>query len=122
MRGIFALVLSATPLPAFAVQTDTATPLQDLDCAIWASSIAATTTDKEMLIGIATLAGYFIGRYEAAVKDDIDEAMFARSTKMTESELAALNAPCQARARTYGSRLTALGARIVAASQASKTS
>ena len=71
-----------------------------------------------MLIGVATLGGYFIGRYEAATKNDIDEAMVARSTTMEASDLAALNAPCQARAKVYGDRLTVLGARIIAAAQA----
>lgn len=116
----FAVALAVTPAMSVAGASDAATPAQDLDCAVWAANLAGSTSDKQMLMGAATLNGYFTGRYEATTQTDIDDAMFARSTTMTDAEMPAIERMCQARAKRYGDRLTILGKRIVAEAEAQK--
>lgn len=94
-----------------------ATPAQDLDCAIWASHVAGTTDDPQRLQGVSAILGYFIGRYESAQAENIDDAMMARSLVLTTGDIAALNDRCEARAVTYGNRLIALGQRMVEAAR-----
>ncbi len=115
MRRLFAVAMVAIPpVAATAAQTDIAAPAQDLDCAIWASMAAGSTTDKDALLGIGTTMGYFVGRYEMAVGQDIDEAMMVRTPQITSDKLPELQQVCQARMRKFGERLVVLGQRMQA--------
>lgn len=109
-----AAALASVHTAAPAAASDSATPAQDLDCAIWASMVAGSTTDKDALVGIASIMGYFIGRYETAVGDDIDEAMMARTPQVAAGDLTGLQTTCQARMLRFGQRLVALGDRMQA--------
>ena len=112
LRLFAAGVVALTPIAATAAPTDTATPAQDLDCAIWASMAAGSTTDKDALVGIGSTMGYFVGRYEMASGADIDEAMIARTPQINSDNLPELQRVCQARMQEFGQRLVVLGERL----------
>ena len=108
-------VLGLAASGASAQLADNASPEQDLDCAIWASAIAGTTEDKNILVGIGPVMGYFIGRYEGQTGKDIDEPMIARAPQIKPEDLSALDKLCQPRMKLFGQRLVTLGNRLQAA-------
>ena len=114
VRLALAAALALAPVAATAAQSDNATPAQNLDCAIWASIVIGNSDDEAVTSGLGMILGYFIGLYEAATGNDIDEAMVARASVITETELEALDTTCSARMVAYGERLGALGSRMQA--------
>lgn len=117
IRAAGAAVLLSAGVPASATISDTATAAEDLDCAIWASAIAGSTNDKDVLLGIGPMLGYFLGRYEARTGTDIDDPMIARAREISQEDLAALDKACQPRMMRFGKRLVDIGNRMSTAAK-----
>lgn len=104
-----ALALAALPAAAQA-----ATPAENLDCAIWTSATMDENNDPEVVTGLGYTLSWFIGLYEGATGQSIDDAMVARAVSMTDAEFSKLEPICIKRMQGFGDRLSTLANRLAA--------
>ena len=88
-----------------------ATPEQDIQCALWASVISGSSEDEQVKEAYAYALNFFLGRYEAASGEDFRPAMTA-AAEAADADFALLEAqdePCSARWEEYLERLDQWG-------------
>ncbi|WP_156443341.1 hypothetical protein [Erythrobacter sp. CCH5-A1] len=94
----------------------TATPQDNLDCAIWATYRIGIAAEDEERNGLMLATAWFSGLYEGQTGTTIDEAMIARSRALTPAQIEAFEPACLARFGDFGNRFTAIGERLGAGS------
>ncbi|MFZ1743742.1 MAG: hypothetical protein WAT93_12865 [Pontixanthobacter sp.] len=89
-----------------------ATPAENLDCAVWTSVMMDQSDDPDATSGLGFTLSWFIGLYEGATGQEIDDAIFVRASNMTSEELDALGPGCLDRMSVFGDRLASLADRL----------
>jgi hypothetical protein len=104
--ALAALAFATSPVSA----QETATPAENLDCALWAANLAGGAEDNsEDFAAFGMIMTWFIGLYEGQVGRDIDEPFAARAQELTDADFETLAERCLPRMAAFGDRLTVLG-------------
>jgi hypothetical protein len=108
MMGAAALLVASVPTSA----QETATPQQNLDCAVWAAGILGEAKTAEESKGPSIIFAWFIGLYEAGSGKTIEGPLVARLAQMGPAERSKLNQTCGERSLDFGRRLTQMSERL----------
>lgn len=118
MRGLLlgaALVLTgATPLaaetPAKASSAPAViTPDDDLACAAWSAVVVGNMKDGEIKQGLSFSMVWFIGRWEAATGQKIEQGLTRDYIVKLTPELGRIGSGCADRMGDFGARMQGLG-------------
>ena len=108
VAALAAVALAASPATA----QQSATPAENLDCAIWSAYVAGSNEDPEIESAFAIILSWFVGLYEGQTGTTIDEAFAARTVQLEDSDMERIGEACLPRVESYGDRLSVLGNRL----------
>lgn len=111
MRALLCLLALVTAAPATAQET-ALTPDEELRCALLAGFVSSQARVKDDEIGMASMMGYWLGRYEARTGRRPEEAVTPEFIARMPAMVATLAPRCEAEAKKVGARMRELGTRL----------
>ncbi|TCD05365.1 hypothetical protein EYB45_07765 [Erythrobacteraceae bacterium CFH 75059] len=105
-----ALLCLAQPLSA----QDALSPDEEMRCALMALAASGQVEDAQQKSGLAAVATYWMGRYEARSGGTLEAWGTREALQQTIAGAAALAPRCEAAARVIGQRIQAFGRQIAA--------
>ena len=98
---VIALVAALVAITPAGAQRNV-TPQQHLDCAAWAAVLGSSVANDSDRVGAAAMLAWFIGLYEGATGEPIDEALSARLAPLKPEQMEGMAASCGPRAIAFG--------------------